>query len=130
MKIIDFEKRGNLVRFYLGKDDDEEYRGDDWDDAPYEHNAERVCEKYIVGHHDIVFPFGFLVLEPADGVLNSRWKKDDMKKGNVACIAVLRTDDNSLAFEDIVINKQAALYYFGDHMSPTDTIEIFGEDYE
>lgn len=40
MKIIDFERKGNLVRFYLGDDDLAEWWGDDWNDTPYEHNAE------------------------------------------------------------------------------------------
>lgn len=30
MKIIDFERKGNLVRFYLGDDDLVEWYGDDW----------------------------------------------------------------------------------------------------
>ena len=37
MKIIDFAKKGNVVRFFLGKDDLKEWWGDDWDDCPYEH---------------------------------------------------------------------------------------------
>ena len=39
-EIIDFERKGNVVRFYLGKNG--EQWGDDWDDAPYEHNAGKV----------------------------------------------------------------------------------------
>ena len=39
MKIIDFEIKGNQVKFYLGSDNCDNYWGDDWDDKPYEHNA-------------------------------------------------------------------------------------------
>ena len=64
MKIIDFERKGNLVRFYLGDDDLVEWYGDDWGDTPYEHNAERVYDEYIKGYCDMMFPFDDLVLEP------------------------------------------------------------------
>ena len=39
-EIIDFERKGNLIRLYLGKNGKQ--WGDDWVDFPYEHN----------GHHD------------------------------------------------------------------------------
>ena len=42
MKIIDYEIRGSCVRFYLGKDDDTDYHGDDWNDRPYDCNAGTV----------------------------------------------------------------------------------------
>ena len=42
MKIIDFECTGNVVRFYLGKDNEKDYHGDDWNDTPYECNAGTV----------------------------------------------------------------------------------------
>lgn len=67
MKIIDFERKGNLVRFYLGDDDLVEWYGDDWNDTPYEHNAERVYDEYIKGYCDMMFPFDDLVLEPCCG---------------------------------------------------------------
>ena len=41
MKIVDFKKEGNIVRFYLGETINGIY-GDDWDDTPYEHNAGEV----------------------------------------------------------------------------------------
>lgn len=44
MKIIDFERKGNLVRFYLGDDDLHDWSGDDWNDTPYEYNAGQVYE--------------------------------------------------------------------------------------
>ena len=48
LKIIDFEKKGNVVRFYYGKDSLKEWYGDDWDDRPYEHNAGEVYHRF---HH-------------------------------------------------------------------------------
>ena len=34
MKLLDLERKGNVVRFFLGADDLEKWWGDDWDDAP------------------------------------------------------------------------------------------------
>lgn len=42
MQIIDFEKKGNVVRFYLG-DATKPYWGDNT-------NASRVYDKFIKGH--------------------------------------------------------------------------------
>ena len=49
MQIIDFEKKGNVGRFYLG-DATKPYWGDDWYDRPYNTNASRVYDKFIKGH--------------------------------------------------------------------------------
>jgi hypothetical protein len=66
MQIIDFKRKGNVVRFYLG-DATVHYWGDDWNDRPYEHNAGQVYEEFIKGYKDIAFDFDDLVLEPANG---------------------------------------------------------------
>ena len=65
MKIIDFEKRGNVIRFYCGKDDCDDYWGDDWNDRPYEHNAERVYSEYIEEYIDVAVDIDYHVMEPA-----------------------------------------------------------------
>ena len=36
MKIIDWDRKGNVLRLYLGEDRLEDWWGDDWDDRPYE----------------------------------------------------------------------------------------------
>ena len=78
MKIIDFKKKGNVVRFYLGKDSLKEWWGDDWDDTPYEYNAGQVYDEYVTGHSDVFFNFDNLVLEPSDGTNDSGYSKQDM----------------------------------------------------
>ena len=77
MKIIDFEKKGNLVRFWLGDDNCTDYWGDDWDDAPYDCNAGTVYDEFIKGYKDICFPFDWIVVEPCDGVCNCNYSKED-----------------------------------------------------
>lgn len=39
MKIIGWEKNGNVIRFHLAKSGLVDWSGDDWGDSPYEHNA-------------------------------------------------------------------------------------------
>lgn len=127
MKIIDFEKRGNLVRFYLGDDTCEDYWGDDWNDRPYEHNAGEVYDEYVVGHRDVVFPFDYAVLEPCSGYLNSQWSKEDMKNRKVPCLVALK--DPGLmeedSFDDAYKNNRAIEFYFGDKMEPSNKTEIY-----
>lgn len=88
MKIIDWERNGNIVRFYLGVDSLENWYGDDWDDTPYEHNADTVYQEYVAGTMDIAFPFDAEVSEPCDGYWNSPYCKDDFKSGAVPIITV------------------------------------------
>ena len=57
-KIIDFERKGNVVRFYLIKvDRNDDYYGDDWDDTPYEHNAGSVYDSFVNKIVDVFFPY-------------------------------------------------------------------------
>lgn len=135
MKIIDFCKKGNVVRFYLGADDCNDYWGDDWDDSPYEHNAGTVYEEYVSGTADIAFPFDFTVCEPSedwhnDG--NSRYCKEDFKKRKAPCIVAKIKDDDYLFWEncylDMIADDSTIKFYFGDHMEPTEKLTMFGEE--
>lgn len=123
MKIIDFERKGNAVRFYLGKDSVDDYTGDDWDDSPYEHNAGTVYEQFVSGAADLFFPFDSLVLEPSSEVFNSRYCKDDMKAGRVPCIIVVPVDlvkeSRQTSFDFWVSCKDILKFYFNDRMEQT-----------
>ena len=114
LKVIDFERKGNVVRLYLGVGTD--YWGDDWDDVPYECNAGTVYDKYVRGYVDVAFPFNMLVREPSDDwTVNSRWSKDDMKKRKVPCIVI--TDDNDSwddNFSTAMADESSRKIYFGD----------------
>ena len=125
MKIIDFEKKGNVVRFYLGADDLKEWWGDDWDDAPYDCNAGSVYEQFVSGHRDIAFPFDSLVIEPCEGVTNTEWCKDDMRERKVPCIIVVpkeKADDiwHGQDFAYWVCVDGIQRFYFGDRMETED----------
>ena len=125
MKIIDFEKKGNLVRFYLGDDNCNDYWGDDWNDTPYEHNAGEVYDQYIKEYIDICFPFDSVVLEPQDDWRchgNSHYCKEDMKDIKVPCIIVIPKEvvkDNYCndEFSLWVGAKNIEKFYFNDDAS-------------
>lgn len=117
-KIIDFEKRGNLVRFYIGTSED--YWGDDWDDAPYEHNAETVYDRFVTRIIDVAFPFDETVLEPANDWRNngnSGYSKQDMKLRNVPCLIVVPPEIagwDSDSFSRFVGSDNIIRFFFGD----------------
>jgi hypothetical protein len=121
MKIIDFDRKGNLVRFYLGEDECADYWGDDWNDAPYDCNAGTVYNEFVKGVIDIVFPFNALVLEP-DSMCNNAayYSKEDMKNRIAPCIIVvpetLAADSWKYRFSDWVGADGIQKFYFGDCM--------------
>ena len=118
MKIIDFEKKGNVVRFYLGDDNCNDYWGDDWNDAPYEHNAGTVYDQYIKKYVDIFFPFDSLVLEPSDNWRDMWYSKEDMKNHVVPCIIAIpktvRGDDWNDSFSYWVGSREIYKVYFDE----------------
>ena len=124
MKIIDFARKGNVVRFYLGADDLEEWYGDDWDDCPYEHNAGQVYDRFVKTYKDQYFDFDSLVLEPCDSWSNygnSQWCKDDMVARKVPCLIVIPKEkiDSYDNFDHYVGMDGVKKYYFGDNMEIT-----------
>ena len=146
MTIIDFERKGNVIRFYLGekteewgwtnpdyKDSNEKtpewlkssdyYWGDDWDDFPYDCNAGRVYDHFIKGHKDVIADFDDVVLEPVD--LDYVCSKDDMVNRDVPCIIVIPKkvlEENNLeewqlyGLQKIMKLKGIKCYYFGDEI--------------
>ena len=123
MKIIDFARKGNVVRFYLGADDLQDWYGDDWDDCPYEHNAGPVYNRFVSGYRDVCYGYAVSVLEPSDGVSNSQWCKDDMKARKVPCIiivppTVLEKSWSLDSFAEFVNCDGVQRIYFGDPMEP------------
>jgi len=124
MKIIDFAKKGNMVRFYLGEDDLQEWYGDDWDDRPYEHNAGRVYDEFVCGTFDVAFPFDWYVIEPAmdwNFQRNSPYCKDDFVRRDAPCLVVVPSEelrDEAFVDEDNYTKWAASdrsfKIYFGD----------------
>lgn len=128
MKIIDFEVKGNQIKFYLGNDNCTNYWGDDWNDRPYEHNAGTVYDEFVRGIKYLTFDFDDVVVEPCNGELNSPYSKEDMINRKVPCVCVLKKeyipDDMwDFSFKQIVGNENVISYYFGDEIEPDEIIK-------
>ena len=126
MKIIDFEVKGNQIKFYVGADNCVDYWGDDWDDCPYEHNAGSVYDRYCLGWFVKTFDFDDVVMEPANTYRDygSQYCKEDMKKRKVPCVCVLPAKykepyTSYYEFSDISGHENAIKYYFGDIVDET-----------
>ena len=118
-EIIDWERKGNLVKFYLGKNG--EQWGDDWNDVPWECNAGRVYDEYIEGYEIIVIPFDCHVYEP-----ERFFSKKDLINRIVPCIIASKKYSNT--FQEALRDEKAKMYYFGDTISRMDEITEEGED--
>ena len=129
MQIIDWEAKGNVVRFYLGKNG--EQWGDDWNDAPYEFNAGRVYAEYVGGYADVAFPFDVDLVFPEDGFNNSKYTKEMMRAREIPFIVVVPESmmhdvewDEKNNYEDPSYYdywkkrefKGVIAYYFGDEL--------------
>lgn len=123
MKIIDFERKGNVVRYYGGKDDCADYWGDGWDDCSYENNAGAVYDRFVSGYIDVAYPFDHLVLEPADTYYGESGRsKQDMIDCKVPCILVVpysykECSPHWASFCEYASSDFAHRIYFGDDLS-------------
>lgn len=128
MKIIDFERKGNVVRFYLGKDNAADYGGEGWEKYPYD-RAERVDEKHITGSADIAFPFDAMVLEPDCGEECCSYSKEDMKAGIVPCIIVVPPNvangSQRTQFSYWANGRGTLKFYFGDKLNHTIGLSLY-----
>jgi len=75
---------------YFTTQDVTEQWGDDWNDAPYEHNAGRPYEyadyhkeKGIAPWQIFEAPFDSGLVAPGDSVLNSKYSVEDINRGDV-----------------------------------------------
>ena len=101
MFLIDFETKGNVIRFYFGSS--EGYFGDDWDDTPYEHNAGRVYSQFVERTVDVAFPFRYNVLTPEDDWHyhgNSPFCKDDFKANKAPCMIITAKNDYDVCYSE------------------------------
>lgn len=117
-KIIDFKRKGNAILFYLGADDDVLYRGDDWGDYPYEHNAGPVYSEFITGYAEIYVDIDLNVLTPDEDWFfkgNSPYCKNDFKDRVAPCLIVSITQNQYV----YALGKENNYpFYFGDKLKP------------
>lgn len=120
MKILDWDKKGNAIRLYLGEETLEKWGGDDWNDVPYEHNAERVYPEYIRAFMDFVVPYDYSVLEPSEEWTfngNSKYSKDDLKARKVPCLVIYKDDGLEKSFFEACADEKSLKIYMGDNLT-------------
>ena len=120
MKVIDIEFRGNLIKFYYGADECNDYWGDDWND-PYE-NA-RVYDKYVVATAVYAVPWNYQVFEAADANY-FHFVKQNFKLG-VEPFAVIAAEDYYLSFQYATTDPECVRLHF--EMSAADVDRAMGE---
>lgn len=118
-QIIDWEVRGNCVKFYIGQYTEEKgwlndegyeyyskanltpeefeniknnYTGDNWNKKPYEYSSNQVYKEYIKGIRYNYYPFDAIILNPGYllGRDNSGYCKDDFKNKEVPILIYIK----------------------------------------
>ena len=128
MKIIGWDRKGNVVRFALGDDNLEYWSGDDWNDSPYEHNASTTplfgTEEYV----DVSFRYSVSVLEPADDWNyhgNSPFCMDDFKERKAPFLVIDPTGEEQY-YSKCVNKKDVFGIFMGDRFEDIDWDALHG----
>lgn len=98
--LIDWETKGNVVRLYFG--DIKKAWGDDWNDAPYEHNAGTVYSEFVEFTVDIIIDFDLDVIEPNYGHNNSGYTKEQLIQGKKPLLFFLVDSWRYRDYEEVV----------------------------
>ena len=119
LKVCDFKKNGNVIRLYLTELNDDDYSASDWDDRPYEHNADTLSDWY--SYVEFAFPLKIWIAEPADDWHyngNSPYSKDDFKAGKIPCLLIgdLKEDWHD-SYSEQLGNKQLIHVYYNTKIS-------------
>ena len=127
MKVIDIERKGNVLRIYFGKDDLKSWYGDDWNDYPYEDNAGPVYEEFVQAYIDAYIPFDWDIVEACnylqdeDYYFKKEHCKNDFKDGIIPFLYLVPTNK----YYDVTFLTQKELQKSNkvQHICFTDTLE-------
>lgn len=102
----------DLTLYFTELDDVTKQWGDDWDDAPYEHNAGTPYENDYsqpeqgvkngrgiypkIGIYKIIVTGGYNILTPRSKQLNSPYTVEDINKGVVPWLTIMNKKDKSI----------------------------------
>ena len=103
---------GNLTLYFTELNDVTEQRGDDWDDAPYEHNAGTPYEHDYnqpeqgvkdgrgiyprIKIYKIMITDGHNIMTPRTNQLNSPYSVEDINKGVVPWLTIIDKEDKAV----------------------------------
>lgn len=128
MKIIGWERKGNVVAFYFGNDDLEDWSGDDWDNTPYEHNASTIPLWGAKAVAEVAFDVETSVLEPKDDYhynRNSPFSMNDFKERRAPFLIIDPTGDEQ-CYSKAARNVDTIGIYMGDKFDDIDWDAIHG----
>lgn len=119
LKIIDFDDSyGYVLKFFLGKKTEKNYYGDDWDDAPYEHNAGLVYDEYVEKTIEIPIATDCIILYADYDYINSPYCKLDFKARKTPFLVVSKNTDEkyNLNFDEECKNPNNAVIFFEEEI--------------
>lgn len=105
LKICWIKNKGNYIRFYFTTQDD--YWGDDWNDAPWEDNAGDVYCEFVEYFVDVVVPFNYRVTHNLNYCYNSHRSNvaiQDLVDNNAPFIYITADCDEPEIYEKIKKN--------------------------
>lgn len=134
-QIIDWEAKGNVVRFYLGENGNQS--GSNWLKLAFEHNAGRVYHEYIHGFRDLAFPFDVNVIDASWCYSNSPFSKKSFVTRDVPFMLVIPKeiwDDNMIFsvshnYGDLCKPEGVFKIYFGDDIANVEKVVRKSERY-
>ena len=122
MKIIGWYRKGNVVRLALGNDSLVYWSGDDWNDKPYEHNADTMPLNGIQDYIDVAFDLDVSVMEPKDDYHykgNSPFSMDDFQERKAPFLAIDVTGKET-CYSQCVNKEEIFAIYMGDRIEDID----------
>jgi len=132
MKIIDIKEYGHLIKLFLGKDDLIDYWGDDWNDTPYEHNAEEVYERFVEKTIEIPISTKFAIASPENDYTymgNSPFSKEDFKNGVPFLVIGKESSFDFLYSNEVNKNEKIAEIYYNDSKNVEDSKNMLLDAY-
>ena len=137
MKILSWKKKGNVVRFYLGEDDLEDWYGDDWSDRSYESNAGMIpYDDFGFEYVDIAFYYNIDVFEAADDWHyhgNSPFCMNDFKERKAPILVLYKRKDEydwGNDYSQLIGGENSNNFhkiYMGDSLESVSMLTNFGK---
>lgn len=123
MKIIDFETKGNVIRFALGADDCDDYWGDGWNNIYGQDNVGPVYDRFITGYATIFVPFDYAVCDLKrdwhyQNPFGPGWTKEDFKLEHIPCLIVDVSPEWYTTYHDAGLKQDSIRFYFNYRLEP------------
>jgi hypothetical protein len=117
VKLIDWNRKGNVIRLYFCKDEDyDKAWGDDWNDAPWCYNAGIVYDEYVAMHYDLGFGYDYSIFECDEDAgygINPMFSKEDFKDGKLPAFIVCKCEEWEYSYRQMVEEGIGTQIYLG-----------------